>query len=274
MDIVVGFDGTEPAFVALDWAAARAAQGPNRVEIVTVDAVDPFEDEMVDLSLGEAEYRLRDVAVDAEITTRRIAGRMPDALLNAAGTTDLLVIGAHRRRPILSALSGWRPLRTVVRSEVPVVVVPEDWAGVEGPILVGLDDDDSSAGAVEFAANEALAADGRLTLLHAWQLRAPTLDGSVALLPSPIEEKAIHRRILEDTLEHLSTKYPGLTVEANLVQDNPSAALLAAARRSSLLVIGTHHRGVLAGAFLGSVGQDTLIESRIPVCVVPAPAIA
>jgi nucleotide-binding universal stress UspA family protein len=195
---------------------------------------------------------------------------MPDALLDAARAADLIVIGAHRHRPVRSALSGWRPLRTAARSSLPVVVVPEDWTGADGPVVVGLDDDDSSSAAVEFAAKEALMTDGRLTVLHAWQMPSPTFDGSVALLASPIEEKAGHRRILDGAVTHLGSGYPALTVDANLVHDNPCSALLAAARRSSLLVIGTHHRGILAGAFLGSVGQDTLVESRIPVCVVPA----
>ncbi|MET0828850.1 MAG: universal stress protein [Microbacterium sp.] len=48
--------------------------------------------------------------------------------------------------------------------------------------------------------------------------------------------------------------------------------MLMEARRSSLMVIGTHHRGLMSGAFLGSVGQDVLVESRIAVCVVPSPS--
>ena len=268
--IVVGFDGTEPSFVALDWAAQRAGRHPCRVEIVTVHAADLFADETLDIARDDAERRVRDLAPDAEVTSRSASGRMPDALLRAAGEADLLVIGAHRRRPMRSALAGWRPLRTVSRAELPVVVVPDDWTASDGPILVGIDDDDSSSAAVEFAAAEAMAAGVGLTLLHAWQMPAPTMDGAVALLASPIEQKAGHRRILEGVCGQVQNAYPDLKVDWILAGESPSAALLMETRRSSLLALGTHHRGFFAGAFLGSVGQDALVESRIPVCVVPA----
>ena len=267
--IVVGFDGTEPSFVALDWAAERAALHASRVEIIVVHTADPFGGEIQDVALDAAERRFRDAAPDAEVSSQRVPGRMPEALLHAARGADVLVIGAHRRRPVRAALTGWRPLRTVSRSQLPVVVVPDDWTAAEGPILVGVDDDDSSSAAVEFAVAEAIAAGVALTLLHAWQMPAPTMDGAVALLASPIGEKARHRRILEGVAEQVLIAQPDLKVEWTLARESPSAALLMEARRSSLLVIGTHHRGLFAGAFLGSVGQDALVESRIPVCVVP-----
>ena len=270
--IAVGFDGTQPASVALNWTAERAARQPCRVEIIAVNAPDPFTDEVVEVTLDEAERRLRSVAASAEVTARSVQGRMPEALLHAAREADLLVIGAHHRRPVRSALTGWRPLRTVSRSELPIVVVPDDWTDADGPVLVGVDDDDSSSAAVEFAAAEAVAAGVGLTLLHAWQMPTPTMDGSVALLASPIAEKAAHRRVLDGACEQVLASQPGLKVEWTLVRDNPSAALLMEARRSSLLVVGTHHRGLFASAFLGSVGRDALVESRIPVCVVPRAA--
>ena len=271
--IVVGFDGTDPSFVALDWAAARAARRSSRVEVVTVGPADLFADEVVNVVLDDAERRVRNVAADAEVITRSVPGRMPLALLRAADGSDFLVIGAHHRRPVRSALSGWRPLRTVSRSDMPVVVVPDDWAASDGPVLVGVDDDHSSDAAVDFATREACATGVGLTLLHAWQLPTPTMDGAVALLASPIEAKADHRRVLDGAREQVLKTQPTLKVDVILARDNPSGALLMEARRSSLLVLGTHHRGLFAGAFLGSVGQDVLVESRIPVCVVPRTAL-
>ena len=217
-----------------------------------------------------AERRLRDIAPDAEVTSRTVPGRMPGALLRAAGVAaDLLVIGEPRRRPLRTALTGWAAAAGRIPTTVPTVVVPDDWEGAEGPVLVGVDDDDSSVAAVEFAAAEAVAAGLGLTLLHAWQLPAPTMEGAVALLASPIAEKARHRRILEEAHAYVTEAYPSLNIQKVLRQDDPAPALLATAARSSLLVLGTHHREVFAGTFLGSVGQDVLLASRIPVCVVP-----
>ena len=269
-DIVVGYDGSEPSLIALDWAAARAAARSSTVEIVSVNASDLFDETAIPAVLQDAERRFRDIAKDTHVQSRRVNGRMPGALLRAAERADLLVIGAHRRRPLRAALAGWRPLRTVARSSVPIVVIPDDWSDTEGRILVGVDDDDSSSAAIDFAAREARDAGVGLTLVHAWQMPVPTMDGAVALLASPIEQKATHRRILDAVADTVLAAYPGIAVERILVNDNPSAALLTEARRSSLVVIGTHHRGPLAGAVLGSVGQDTVAQSRTPVCVVPA----
>ena len=269
-NIVVGYDGSEPSLIALDWAAARAAARSSTVDIVSVNASDLFDETAIPAVLQDAERRFRDIAKDTHVQSRRVNGRMPGALLRAAERADLLVIGAHRRRPLRAALAGWRPLRTVARSSVPIVVIPDDWSDTEGRILVGVDDDDSSSAAVDFAAREARDAGVGLTLVHAWQMPVPTMDGAVALLASPIEQKATHRRILDAVADTVLAAYPGIAVERILVNDNPSAALLTEARRSSLVVIGTHHRGPLAGAVLGSVGQDTVAQSRTPVCVVPA----
>lgn len=270
--MMVGYDGLAPSRVALDWVAARAAQRPSRVELVTVVAGDVFAEDGPSVAVDGAERRLRNVAPNVEVTSQQVAGKMPDALLRAANRADLLVIGAHRRRPLQSALTGRRPLRVVSRSRVPVVVVPEEWEPADGPVLVGVDDDDSSAAAVEYAAAEAGRLGVGLTVLHAWLMPQPTMDGAVAYLASPIEERAVHRRILDQVHAHVASTHPDLAVEKILVQNNPSSALLIEAKRSSMLVIGTHHRGVFAGALLGSVGQDILMESRIPVCVVPTQA--
>jgi nucleotide-binding universal stress UspA family protein len=268
-NIVVGYDGSEPSLVALEWAAARAAERSTSVEIVSVNASDLFDETIIPDVLHDAERRFRDIAKGALVRSRRVTGHLPGALLEAAEKADLLVIGAHRRRPVRAALTGWRPLRTVARSSVPVVVVPDDWTPKEGRVLVGLDDDDSSSAAIHFAAREAQAAGVGLMLVHAWQMPVPTMDGAVAVLASPIEQKAGHRRILDTVGDDLQAAYPGLAIERVLVNDNPPAALLAEARLASLLVIGTHHRGPVTGAILGSVGQDTVAQSRIPVCVVP-----
>jgi len=272
--IVVGFDGTPASFVALDWVAERAAQEPCRVEIVTVDAASAFPDEMRELAFRDAERRLRDRAPHCAVTSGDLPGRMPHALLRTAESPDLLVIGAQRTQGVGSVLDGWLPLRVVARSRVATVVVPDDWTQTEGSIVVGIDDDDSSSAAVEFAAAEAAATGAEVTLVHAWQMPAPTIEGSIALLASPIEVKAAHRRLLDQALLHISDGYPTIRSAKLLVHGTASAALLAASVHASVLVIGTHHRGPMAGTFLGSVGQDALRLSRVPVCVVPlvAPA--
>ena len=267
--IVVGFDGSDASLVAVDWVAARASRTPCRVRLVRVEAAPLVDRDLDEIAFEEAERRLHALAPGAEMTWGTVGGRMPEKLLDAAEEADLLVIGENPGRPVRSAITGWKPLRVAARSSVPTIVVPLGRRTPEGPVVVGVDDDDSSATAVAVAAREALAAGVGLTLVHAWRSPDPTMDGSLALISSPIAVKAEHRRMLDDIRRRVLSDHPGLMVAVVLEQDNPVAALLRAAARSSLIVVGTHHRGVVAGAFLGSVSQDVLALSQIPVCIAP-----
>lgn len=268
--IVLGFDGSAASLVALDWVAERAARGPSHVEVVLVSGTALQDDFGSDAGLIEAERRLRDRAPDTEVDTHRLAGRMPDALLDRARGAALLVIGSHRGHPLWSALTSWMPLRVASRSRTPVAVIPDTWPdpGVTGGVVVGVDDDDSSLAAIDFAAAEAAATGVALRLVHTWAMPVPQMEGSVALLASPIETRAQHRRIARDALTRVRAAHPDLATEQVIEQGGPAAGLLRAARRADLLVLGTHHRGLFAGAMLGSVGQDVLTQTRVPVCVV------
>ncbi len=270
--VVAGFDGTDASFVALDWIADRAERRRFAVELVRVVPAESISVAEEDPVLREGTAYLTTAAPTLAVTPRMVPGRVPDALLAAARGSDLLVIGAHRRRPMRSALTGWRPARTVAQSATPVVVVPSDWKNGHGPVIVGLDDDDSSSSALELAADEAASRGVELLLVHAWQMSIPDTDGVEAYLDLPATVKSEHRRLLDDARVRLGREREGLVVTSALVQDNPTAALISAAARASLLVIGTHHRGLLESAFLGSVVQDLLPIVRVPLWVVPTAA--
>lgn len=272
--IVLGFDGSGTSMVALDWVAERVAARRGRVEVVMIGGSLLADDFGGDAGLLEAERRLRDRAPDAEVDSHRFTGRMPTALLERARGADLLVIGSHRGHPLWTALSAWMPLRVASRSRTPVVVVPDDWAegwtDSSAGVVVGVDDDASSLAAVDFAAAEAAATGGHVTFVHTWTMPVPQMEGSVALLASPIETRAQHRRTVREAVARVQSAHPGLVTDQIIEQSNPAAALVRASRTATMLVIGTHHRGVLSGAVLGSVGQDVLMQARIPVCIVPS----
>lgn len=268
--IMVGFDGSAASFVAADWAAERAARGRTRVELVRVDPGAMMADDNDMYAFTEAERRIHDVASEAEVTSTVVMGRMPGSLVSAAQHADVLVIGSHPHRPLRTALTGWRQLRAIARSTVPIAVVPDYWTAGDGPVVVGVDDDDSSVTAIDFAAAEADAAGVDLTVVHAWQMPPPMMDGSVAVLASPLEEKAAHRRILDEACSRVAEEHPRLVVSRVLIRVSPATALLFEASVASLLVLGTHHRGVVEGTFLGSVTREVLRELSAPLCVVPA----
>lgn len=272
--IVVGFDGTDAAYVALEWVAARTSRrGDCHVEITTIDAADLFAYDVVDQALRDAERRVRSTDPHAVITTSTHSGNIPEGLLRVAATADLLVIGATRNRPLRSALTGWRPLRTAAQSSVPVVIVPSDWSRAAGPVVVGVDDDDSSEEAVRFASAEAEASGASLTLVHTWSMPDMNTAGASALMASPEHTRSAHAEILDRARMSTLRAHPCLSVHAVLREGDPASVLLDEIDHAALLVVGTHHRGVLEAAVVGSVGREAVAGSRTPVCVVPREAI-
>lgn len=267
--IVLGYDGSTGSRTALDWVAVRAARDNARVELVTVTNMVTSHYENTERELARAERLLHDLAPGVHVESHRIDGRMPTTLLKDARNADLLVIGLHQQRPLRTALTGWMPQRLSARANGPVALIPEGWTLVDGPVVVGVDDDPSSDEALMFAAAEAQTTLSPLRIVHAWSMPVPTLEGSSALLASPLQVKESHRRILRDALHRVQEAFPTLTVEEALVADNPPAALLHRSMDASLVVIGTHRRGVMAGGFFGSVAQDVLGQIRCPVAIVP-----
>ncbi|MFE1644287.1 universal stress protein [Microbacterium sp. P01] len=266
--IIVGFDGTDASFTAVDWAADRAARRETHVDIAMF-AGDTLSDEVrTGASLAAAERRVLDRAPDCEVTTRRLPGYIPAALYAEAWAFDLLVIGSHSGRTLRTALSGWLPLRIAAGSPIPVVVVPDHWVPSCGPIVVGLDEDDSSATAADRAAEEAEAAKVSLRVVHAWQMPDPQIDGAISLLASPARVKAEHARTLRAITHRLSVAHPRLDVTPILAQESAVSALISRAQEATMLVIGTHHWGIIAGGLFGSVAQRVLADARIPVYVV------
>jgi nucleotide-binding universal stress UspA family protein len=68
-------------------------------------------------------------------------------------------------------------------------------------------------------------------------------------------------------------KADGIEAEALLVQGPTTDTLLEIAQKVSadLIVIGSHGRSALFRAFVGSVSEQILKESKVPVMVVPTP---
>jgi nucleotide-binding universal stress UspA family protein len=258
--IVLGYDASEAARSALEWVAARAARRPLEVTLVVIADMFDAERPVIRAQQDEATQRLRELAPGLRVDTRMWDGLMPGAVVTVARDADLLVIGVHSGRRLRAFLNGAIPLRVSARSEVPVCLVPAGWDGRDGAVAIGLSNDGSSDAALAFALREAAASGRVLRIVHAWLMTAPG---------SPSANAAGHRARLDAAVAAIARSHPDLVVEAVLVRDNPAAALSAATARDALLVIGSHHRGVLSGGFLGSVAWDLIGQLGRPICVVP-----
>lgn len=267
--IVLGYDGTSAAVSALAWTAARAARGVTKVDVVLV-APRFTKDRGPGLErLGDAEAFLRERLPSLEVELHRLDGPVTESIAHAAEDADLVVIGINPGHPIRAAAAGSTPLRLSNRATAPVCMVPVGWVEGNDPVTVGIASDGSSNAALDFGIAEAVSTASGLRLVHAWLMPSPTFDYGTAVTVDPESVIEGHREILDSSMERVLQQRPTLSVQNELVRDSRSAALLRFASRSSLILIGTHRRGVLAGTLLGSVAQEILWRADCPICVVP-----
>lgn len=268
--IVLGYDGSVASESALEWVADRAGGGRAAIEVVLVTNSFLADGREAREHLSVAARRLRDLVPGLPVEVTRLDGVMPSSMTDAARGADLLVLGVHPGSRVRSMLNGWVPLRVASRSHIPTALVPPGWSATADPVTVGIDDDDSSAGAVLFAAGEAAARQVPLRVVHSWLMGTPDLHGATASQRGPHEIVAAHKRIVDSVILAIRDLHPDLAIHSELVRDNPASTLTRAAEASSLVVIGTHGRGVFAGGLLGSVGMDLIGALSRPICVVPA----
>lgn len=280
--IVLGYDGTPASLAALRWVSDRAAREVATVHVVTVLSRFTRDRASALVQLGDAEEYLREHAPGVGVELHRLEGGVRESLIEASQRADALVVGVNPGHPVEAMIAGALPLRLSSEANVPVVMVPSAWVDPGAPVTVGVATDSSSEPATLFAGREADRTGVAVRLVHAWRGLAPVptpvpnLTGSGVLPTSDDAEQAIHRRILDRAAQHLLDRYATMDVRRELVNGERTVALLGYSARSSLIVIGTHHRGLVEGGLLGSVARSLMWHVACPLAVVPghAPALA
>lgn len=141
-----------------------------------------------------------------------------------------------------------------------------------GPIVVGIDDSPSSAGALRWAAEEAARSEVPLRIVHVWSIPpvavAAPMMAPAYVDPQPFAMRADHvvARAVDVVGELLGEAAPSLST--HVVQGFASEVLLAEAADAHMLVLGTHDRGALGRAVHGSVVERCLRDAPVPVVVV------
>jgi nucleotide-binding universal stress UspA family protein len=134
--ILVGIDGSEPAEVALRWAADEAARWDGVLEVVyawlppyPLNPQDLFEDEggeqeTARRALADSAARLRaERSDDLEIRELLVSDHPAKALIDASRGAALLVVGSRGRGGFKGLLLGSVSLQCVHHASCPVVVV-------------------------------------------------------------------------------------------------------------------------------------------------------
>jgi nucleotide-binding universal stress UspA family protein len=112
--------------------------------------------------------------------------------------------------------------------------------------------------------HEARGRGATLRVLHTWAFPGAYDD----IIVSRVEHDQWTERATKDiheALAKLGDEASGLTVEVEARHAHPGDALIKAARRSDLLVVGRHDPLVPAGSHLGPVARAVLREATCPV---------
>ena len=139
-------------------------------------------------------------------------------------------------------------------------------------ILCAVDFDDYCAAAVKEAAALALAG-GKLFLLHVVHINPLTAQGAIegAAAPSMLDAQ---EHLAREKLDPVLTDLPvGLSYEVVVEMGAPVEVIVATGEKlgADLIVIATHGRTGLKHMVLGSIAEDVLHHSHVPVLMVRPP---
>ncbi|GAB2806910.1 universal stress protein [Lentzea nigeriaca] len=277
--VVVGFDGSDLARQAVLWGAEEASRSGAALQVVQAvraplpepvftPMTTPVPEFVTEETMRRsAEDHLAEIAAEIRrswpnlrVSTRVGLGRPVDVLAMEDG--ELLVLGSSGRTGIAEMFLGSTAAELVSIGGRPVVVTRS--GPLDGRVVVGVDGSDTSTDAIDFAFAFASRHGRELLAIHAWN------DVGWAELP---EQDWDHVRVdlaklLEDQLADQRAQHPEVHVAQEVAFDAPARALLQAADGAALVVVGSHGRGAVKRAILGSVSHAVLHHAPCPVAVV------
>ncbi|GAA4789014.1 MULTISPECIES: universal stress protein [Streptomyces] len=280
--IVAGVDGSDPAHIAAQWAAAQAHRRNTALHLVHAVGTTRetlFTSEETIRLVRSAGERLLSVTRDRltarfpglEVTCELVSSGPQEALRGLAAPGETLVVGSRGQGGFGSLMLGSVGLGLVSDSPVPVVVVRGEPAdGTGRPVVAAVRDEDDRPWAVMAAQEAALRGVG-LRLLSVWGL-VPQVGGVVSLLDGSGTAAGRHRERIESLAEAVRAELPGPAVEV-AVEPSASAAgvLVDASREAVLLVMGNRRSGRTLGPSVGRTAHAVLHHAHCPVLVAPAP---
>jgi nucleotide-binding universal stress UspA family protein len=135
-------------------------------------------------------------------------------------------------------------------------------------IIVGYDGSEESAGAIRWAAREALRRAVPLQVVHCslWPLLTRNLGPVPGVADSGLQRAA--EAVLEEGVGIARDAGPGLDVDATLLHGLPASHLAALSARHGLLVVGSRGLGGFLGLLVGSVSLELAATASCPVAVI------
>lgn len=283
--VVVGYDGSEVASHALDWAASYAAARSLPLTVIT--AVQLAAPTMGDGSwYAPATDMLEEVAErDLQGGLQQLAASHPDVsveghigidsparlLIDASETAAVTVVGSRGRSELGGLVLGSVSNAVAAHGHGAVIVVSNRMSrDFGGPIVVGSSDSPDGREALRFALRTASEVGAPLKVVRAWgALRSWSMsEADHRKLSGDIERNAADT--LAELVEELSPEFPDVQVTQHVVHGSPDGALVQTSAGASMVVVGSRGLGGFRGLLLGSTSRTVLHSSTVPVAVVHA----
>jgi nucleotide-binding universal stress UspA family protein len=286
--IVAGVDGSEPALMAVRWAAVEASRRGLPLRLVNacpwpehrglgvrgprLDYAGAFQQlarEQLAAAASAAQAHVPGIAVETEV----VGGDPIDVLVEQSRRAELLVLGDRGLGGVSGLLVGSVAIALTVHARCPVVIARGALPDVCHPLLpvvAGVDGSPASDAATGFAFEIAAARQVPLIAVRAWHDDPPlpaTLSPS-SRTTSFAEQPALLEHDLAGWLE----KFPAVEVVRVVAHERPARLLLREAAGAQLVAVGCRGRGAFAGLVLGSVSHALIQHALCPVAVFRAPS--
>ena len=154
-------------------------------------------------------------------------------------------------------------------------------------ILYATDLSPNSAYAFRYAINSAMKHDAKIIILHVFESPSPTVRAQMRFYLDEDQRKKIFDERVSYALERIKKRlrdfsdkelkeYPKAEDRIESIQvceGFPADMILEKANEleCDTIVMGTHGKGIIANAFLGSVAKRVLRRTRKPVFIIPLP---
>ncbi|MFG2006232.1 universal stress protein [Spirillospora sp. NPDC048911] len=282
--VLFGYDGSPVGDHALAWAVEEAVL--RGVPLVVCHAWHwpyPFQQHdhqalelvrgMGDRAVDDGVRRARRLAVGLELRRLVTRGTPAVALLTAARSASLVVLGSRGSGGFEALRMGSTAMQVPAHTDRPVIVVPPvvQVARHDGVrIVAGVDGSPASDAALDFALSEAELRDLPVTAVCSWwdPGALPGPDHS-AFADAELVKRAAKARF-EAAVARARSAHPKVYVESRFVVQRPQVALVDIARGATLLVVGDRGFGSAPQTLLGDVTRTVLHEAPCPVAIVHA----
>ena len=137
-------------------------------------------------------------------------------------------------------------------------------------VAVGVDGSEEALTAAQWALDVAVRRNIPVEVVHSWSIPLPPVGlgpAPVGLSDDRIQEAA--QTVLDEAVAALKARGTPVDVTGTLYPGTPSAGLLEAAERSTLVVVGASGLDRITEFVLGSVTQQVVAHADCPVAVVP-----